>query len=414
MNLSYKCYSTKKSSKLLLRIYRKDFDLSVALELSVTPDMWSQENQSFKDNSLLNAKLLELKLSVLNQYNNDYVQGILIDKTWLQKTIASVFSRPSEEKGLVNLDHKIYLSDFSKHWLENKAEKWKVSHNKTMGLQLKAQYENFLKLLVRFEVKSSKIVMKDISSDTIYSFVEFMEQEGYSVSKIDREVGRFRFMCNRAIEDNIRISNDFQKRIFLDKRQDESEGVYLNEDELEQIFNLDLNNDYHLENARDNFIISCFSGIRVSDLRTNLNTDNIKDGIISVKTQKTGQFTKIPVHNYVRMILNKRFGNLPATTTVTVYNKQLKEICRLAGIDSQVYSTLWNPTTKRKEKGYFFKWQLISSHKGRISFVSNLKGKVSDEVLMSVGAWKTKEMMSHYSKTSKQEYADKLNEYWNG
>jgi hypothetical protein len=41
-----------------------------------------------------------------------------------------------------------------------------------------------------------------------------------------------------------------------------------------------------------------------------------------------------------------------------------------------------------------------------------LYGKVPNEVIQSVAGWSSSEMISHYNKTSKKEYAEQLKEFW--
>jgi integrase len=203
------------------------------------------------------------------------------------------------------------------------------------------------------------------------------------------------------------------QRIYIDKESSEVESVYLNEEEIQKIYNLDLSHDFELDNARDNLIISCFSGLRVSDLMTGLNTDNIKEGFISVKTKKTKTFVTIPVHKMVESILRKRFGQLPKKTTTFEYNRLIRIVCQLAEIDNQILAKVWNKDKKRKEIKYVKKYEAIGSHTARRSFASNLYGKVPNEVIQSVAGWSSSEMISHYNKTSKKEYAEQLKTFWN-
>lgn len=95
------------------------------------------------------------------------------------------------------------------------------------------------------------------------------------------------------------------------------------------------------------------------------------------------------------------------------FNKSIKTICQLSGITNVVYGKLFDKDAKRKKAGYYEKWKLISSHVGRKSMVSNLKGKVSDETIMAIGGWSSVKMMQHYSKVTKTEHAENLSEYWN-
>jgi len=231
-------------------------------------------------------------------------------------------------------------------------------------------------------------------------------------STIKRIIGRVQFFLNRANEQGLKVSNAHKQRIYIESDSDELESVYLNESEIQNIFDLNLEHDYELDNVRDNLILSCWSGLRISDFMGNLKTDNIKDGYISIKTQKTGSYVKLPVHPMVKKILDKRFGQLPKKISNSEYNKQVKIVCQLAELDNLVYGKLWNPEKKRKEVGYNAKWKYCSSHIGRKSLATNLSGKVADEVIMSAMGWSQVSMKQHYDKRSKNEFANSLNNFW--
>jgi integrase len=258
----------------------------------------------------------------------------------------------------------------------------------------------------------SKLVLKDLSIDDFYGFANHLEDEGYNPSTIKRMLSRMKFFCARCSEEGIKVSSAFTQRVFVDDDSSEIEGVYLNEEEIDRIFNLDLSDNYNLDHARDNFILSCYTAIRVSDLMNNLDTSKIKEGIIRIKTIKTKTFVSIPMHDYVEQILNKRFGNLPCKFSDYDYNCYIKDICKLAKIDKITYGKLWDKEKKRKVIGNRPKYMYISSHTARKSFATNLIGKVSDEVLMSVAGWNTSEMLKHYNKASKDDNAKELKKYW--
>lgn len=412
MNISFKLYQTKKQSRIIVRCQKKDLDISCALELFVDESCWDSELQLLANSPIVNEKLLELKKTILSEYNNSYVTGQIIGKRWLQSIISSVFDRPSGEKKLVNTDANIYLSAFANHWLKTDGKTWKVAHNKVIGKTMLGQYQNAVDLLVEFEkFANRKIAMKDITIDDFYEFINYLQEEcGYNISTVERIIGRIRFFCNRANEAGIKISNAYTKRIYLEK-EEEVEIVYLNEEEISKIYNLQID-DENLDNARDNLVLSCYLGLRVSDFMHNLSIDNIKDGIVSIKTKKTGAFVRIPLHDYCKRILNKRFGQLPKKFTEHEYNTLIKIVGQIAEIDNLVFGSLWDNDKKRKVKGYHPKYKYLSSHVGRRSFSTNLSGKVSDEIIMACAGWSQISMARHYNKTSKKEYANQLNNYW--
>lgn len=412
MNLSFKLYQTKKQSRVIVRCQKKDLDISCALEIFVEPDMWDSELQLLTNSPIVNEKLLELKKTILSEYNNSYVTGQIIGKRWLQSIISDVFQRPSGEKKLVNSEANIYLSAFANEWLKTDGKAWKTGHNRVISKTMLGQYQNAVDLLIGFEKSTNrKILMKDIDVDDFYEFVNYLQEElDYNVSTIDRIIGRLKFFCNRACEKGIKISSAYNKRIYLEKEED-IDGVYLNDEEISKIYNLQID-DENLDNARDNLVLSCYLGLRVSDFMRNLSIDNIKDGIVSIKTKKTGAFVKIPLHPYCKQILNKRFGQLPKRFTEHQYNTLIKTVGQIAEIDDSVFGSLWDNEKKRKVKGYRPKYKYLSSHVGRRSFATNLSGKVSPEIIMSCAGWSTKAMTDFYNKTSKKEYAEKLKEYW--
>lgn len=414
MNIQFKLQGNKTVKKLYVRFYYNKLDVLVFTNVMLMENEWDSATQTVIGNNEVTIALQELKTDILKQYNRDFCRGVLIDKIWLQKVIKTTFMRPKEEISMVSPLHTIYVSDFATYWLENFSSDWKVSAKKKMEEPAKNQYKKFVETLVEYEkVIGEKITLRNNTKKDIEGFIDWLEIENYQTSTIERSVGRLKFFLNRALEMNYEVSMSFKERIYLDKNNGEIEDIYLNEKEIDKIYNLDLSDNDDLDNVRDNLIISVWTALRISDFMFNLKSENVKEGIISIKTTKTGSFVKIPIHYQVKAVLEKRFGYLPKKFTSSEYNKKVKMVCQLAEIDNLIYGKLFDSKLKRKVVGYHKKYELISSHIGRKSMISNLKGKVSDETLMSVGGWKTSKMMSHYSKTSKKEHAKELANYWN-
>jgi integrase len=416
MNIKYILSATKNSWRISVRMYYGKFDISLAIPIFVEkPSDLDLESQQLANSSKLNEKLLELKTSILKQYNLDFTKGVVFNRNWLKSVVSEVFNRPSGEKSLINNDVEIYFTDFGFWWIKNHSANWKVSAKKYISKVQISQYKKFLDQAVEFQKYiGMKLVLKDLSQDNVYEFANWYEENGYNFSTIERAIGRMKFFLNRAFEHDIKTSKVRNQRIYIEKENDEIESVYLNEIEIQEIYELNLDHDHELENIKDNLILSCWFGLRIGDFMTNLKTENIKDGFISIKTQKTGSFVKLPIHPMAKSILDKNFGNLPSKVSVSVYNEKIKIICQLAKIDNQIYGKLWNSEKKRKELVYAPKYKFISSHVSRKSLATNLSGKVSDEVIQNICGWSNLTMVAHYNKTSKTEYAETLKNYWNG
>ena len=130
---------------------------------------------------------------------------------------------------------------------------------------------------------------------------------------------------------------------------------------------------------------------------------------VGIKTDST---IEIPIHPQVRRILEKRKGELPKVISSQKFNLYVKDLCKNAGFTQKILGKLKNPKTNRKEKGYFEKYKLISSHICRRSFATNLYGKIDDKTIMSITTHKSHKQFLSYIKTTQQEHIQKLAKYW--
>lgn len=410
MNITYKIQGKKDFKNIYLRLYKNKFDICICTNLVVLESDF--ENEQSKTNTELNEILLNLKLNVLKQYNLCFSKGIVIDRNWLENVIKSTFERPNKEIGLINEDYTIYFSDFSDYWIKNYSSKWKTASRKNMSSVLLSQYVSFIGIFKDYEKNSNrKLEMRLLSQEEIYLFLEYLQGLDYSTSTIIRSLGRLRFFCNRANDLKFDVCSDHSQNFFFDE-EDEIDGIYLTEDEINKIINYDFSFDENLNIAKQNYLILLFTGLRGTDGLKNLDISNIKDDLIKIKTQKTGQSVVIPVHRVIKDIVKQNFGNLPPKMNLTKFNLAIKTICQICDIDEQVFGSLYNKEKNRKVKGYYKKFQLISSHSARKSFCTINYGKIPNEVLCSVLGWSTDKMISLYNKTTKTDYANQLKSHW--
>jgi len=368
MNIQIKSVGKKEIQKIYIRVYANRLDLSVCTELSVLKSDWDTETESSKTDLQLNENLLKLKLEVLKQFNYNLTKGLIINTIWLKNVVKTTFDRPIQEVGLVNSDFNIYVSDFAYHWLDNFASSWKVSQKKYMSSILKSQYRKFVDVLAEFEKsEKTKFNLKDLSIDDIYSFVNWLQEQEYNSSTIERYIGRLKFFLNRATEHKINVYNVRNQRIYIDKDED-IEHVILSETEINKIINTDFSFSQELSIAKQNYILLLFTGLRGEDGLQKLNINNFQDGFIKFKTSKTGQPVVIPVHKELDKVLKANFGNLPPKMNLTDFNIAIKKICQVCEFDELVEGKLFDKKKKRKVKGWYKKYQLISSHSCRRGF----------------------------------------------
>lgn len=413
MNITFSLQGRKEVKKLLVRMRYSKLDISCSTNIMLKDSEWDFESQSVINNPEMNISLQQLKTDLLKAYNKDFSTGKIIDNFWIASAIKNSFNRPKEEVSLVNPNHTIYFVDFGLWWLENFASDWNVSSKKKMGIPLQNQYKKFISIISEYEsVIGERLQLRNIRVSDLKSFADYLETEFYQVSTIERHVGRFRFFLNRSLEHNIEVSKSFKQRIYFDK-DDDIDGVYLNEAEIQSIIDHDFSDNYELDITKQNFLVGVFSGMRFGDF-SKLDTSNISDGVFKIKTQKTGKRIVVPIHPVLKKVIESNFGNLPPKISKTDFNIHIKTICQICGIDKQMYGKLFDKKRKRKVFGYYRKWQLISSHVCRKSFASNFYGKVDNETLSAIMGWsKNSNMLQLYNKKSKQEYAEIMHDKWN-
>lgn len=402
-----------KSNNLYCRLISgREIDLCKKIGMSIPNEHWDEKNQKIKNSykfdnkDKINSKLLMLKSIITDKFNFDNISGEVIDSNWLTKAIDEAFGRTPTTQGKTE-KWKIYLLDFCDYWLRNESSKTNQTAINHYKIFVELHLKSYLKLNNLLNIK-----IKEVSNKTIESFIDYQLAKNYSSESTKRHANRFKFFLNRAENMNLEVNKSFKEKTIIKAEKEEVKEIYLNEEEIEKIYNLDYSHNLMLDNIRDNFIIGLCTGLRVSDFNNNLNRNNIIDGFIEIKTKKTGTSVAIPLHRYIIEILEKREGNLPKKVNDVQFNESIKNICRDAGINEITKGLLFDAKTKRNKLDYYEKYKLVSSHICRRSFATNLFGKVPNYVIQAVGGWSTEKMMLHYIKKSNREQAQELKKYW--
>jgi integrase len=191
----------------------------------------------------------------------------------------------------------------------------------------------------------------------------------------------------------------------------ETESIYLTEEEINKVFNTDLSENSSLDNVKDLFIIGCRTGLRVSDFMR-LNASNISGDMITIKAQKSKIEVVIPLHEQVVKIINKNNGKFPKAISEQKFNLYVKDVCKEAEINEMVNGSKMNSKSKRKETGTYPKHELVTSHICRRSFATNLYGKIDSATIMAITGHKTEREFLKYIKTTSHEHAEKLKKHW--
>ena len=260
----------------------------------------------------------------------------------------------------------------------------------------KATFEKMEAMRVDFQAFKKNIKFADLTESTLTEFVAYLrdskvlktprrkkgEREDYDDedlvglknSTIEKKLGYLRWFLNWATDKGYNKNLTYKTfRPTLKKTQ--KKVIYLTKQELDQIRALDLPEEkLYLDPVRDVFLFSCFSGLRHSD-SFNLRRNDVKEDHIEVTTMKTADSLTIELNTRTKAILEKyKDIQFPGNKALPVIqnqpmNRDLKELCKLAGINEEIRVTTYKGNERKDE--IHPKWELIGTHTGRRTFIVN-------------------------------------------
>ncbi|MBD5331052.1 MAG: site-specific integrase [Bacteroides sp.] len=250
-------------------------------------------------------------------------------------------------------------------------------------------------------------------------FTAWANSKGYAYNTIVATFSILKVWLNHAKKDGLIVGEDYH---ILPSKGSDSDNIALSSDEIEAIYKLDIpcliaNNQIDakssIETTRDLFIIGCWTGLRRADLnRINEAVFDFDSNTLTIQTQKTDSRVTIPLHPFVRQLYKKYNGNFPRLIDKGKANAQLRELGRLAGIDTlTLRSTVKGGKTVTER---LLKYQRIGFHTGRRSFATNLYKMGAPAIsIMQMTGHTTEANFLKYIKVSKEEHAAMMQKFFN-
>ena len=215
--------------------------------------------------------------------------------------------------------------------------------------------------------KRKKLKFSDLTEKTLTEFVVYLRDEkklntprkpkgdrkeydaddlvGIKNSTIDKKLGYLKWFLKWATDKGYN-SNVAYKTFKPTLKATQKKVIYLSKDELKAILNLELKGDtLYLEPVRDIFMFCCFSSLRYSDA-SSLKWNDVKDDHIEVTTVKTADSLSIEINDMkgrflekYRAVPDKRNNLVFPYYTNQAMNRDLKKLCKLAGINEEIRIT---------------------------------------------------------------------------
>lgn len=379
---------SEKETTIWLRMRCADGALKYPVKKKVHPSNWYGERVN-KDPAKINLILNKIETIVHQLQLQKDLNGIPISKSLVTSTLNKALGRELGSKNFYEVVNQI-IDD-------RESGKELTPAGKRFSWHTIKGYRHTRDNLLRFD---KHMTFEKITMKTYADLVAFYNEKDHSINAIGKTIKNWKAFLKaahkRGIHSNlVYLSEDF--RIPAEDTYD----VYLGPGELDKIYKHNLPNKV-LDQVRDWFIIDCFTGLRISDIQL-LGADNILKDTIRIVNEKTDTRVEIPINTYIRSIL-KKWRGLPPKVTDQEMNRSIKQVCELAGIKEMV---LYSITKGGVRKDFHFKkWEMVSNHTSRRSFITNLLNDgVPDNTVMQLAGIKKHATLMKYKKTKPEETA---------
>ncbi len=269
--------------------------------------------------------------------------------------------------------------------------------------------------LIQYEKDFGKLFLQNINEEFWFDF-----RNNYLIKK--KKLG------NATINGMMKKLNSFLKYLIKNKiissesiRFDELKKleevqpfkIALTVEEIERLVKLDLSDNETFDQVRDLFYLEILTGQRYSDMNKILNKENINGNYIQFNQQKTKIRISVPLHEKLKDYLFTVFDKYPNGFTMISdqkFNEYIKLICKSIGMD-QIHNWI-TLSGKVQTQHSEFRYNLVSSHSGRITFCTQCKKQGYDDYyVMKISGHKNHKQFTDYIKIESDEIYDNFKDF---
>lgn len=296
-------------------------------------------------------------------------------------------------------------------------------------------WNSFYKLLCSFvEHRGYSVYFSKIDKQTYDSFVGFLNERDYMVKSKNKYITSFQAMVKFAFDDKIidnheRIKSYFHKLSVQAK--DKATKIYLNEAEIQALYDMKLDEGSMYDKVRDIFLCGCYTAQRVSDYGR-LTPENFRvtergNKVVHITQEKTDNEVVVPyLNDNLEAIVLKYNGEIPKVCDVMI-NRYIKQIGKILSESVPSLATLKKTILTQKEKAKEKagkeafertksgdvvrpRYDMICTHTARRSAITNmyLTRLFTTFQLMKISGHKTEKAFYEYICLSSDEIADEI------
>ena len=406
---------SENKTSIILVFYFDGLKIRISTRISIIPKYWNLKNQrvkermDFPEHNKINQKLNEISLAMISTYNELIEREGIASKDSLKENFYLKLKMPK-------------LKKVRKKQFWNYFEEFIVYKRKQLN-DIR-DYNNSLRkhLLATEKILNRKATFEGIKQ-LDGSFIETMEHyliydaknqkggKGLSVNTIGKNFKNLKVFLNYCFERE--ICPWFSTKHLIAKQEIVDE-VYITQKELDSLSELKLKGELRLQ-VRDAFILGCETVLRFSDLRlVKPSHIDIKGKRLRMHHKKTKNKVVVPLSTKAIEILReyKNFSPIKSNTTITDFNRTIKEVCKKAEINATInqYRTIRGERLEIEK----LKYEMVTSHTCRRTFCTlKVLNEVPVPLIMKISGHTTERNFFRYLKMDEETSAEKMSKYIN-
>jgi site-specific recombinase XerD len=234
-------------------------------------------------------------------------------------------------------------------------------------------YESLIREFERFQKYRRKGItnVEIVTRDFILSFENYLTNVmNLKLNTVGDRLKNLKTFINLYAKRGILPHNPFIK-YSIKIPKEKSTSIALDNDELKDMYELDLSDNPQRELIRDQFLVLCWTGLRISDFSQFNSFERGEDEIITLHNQKTGSEIHIPIFPMAKRILDKYNGRFPKMVNEQTMNEEIKEIGKLVpGLNRSIQIKYTKGGLEIKET--LKRYQLLVLHCARRTLATKL------------------------------------------
>lgn len=278
----------------------------------------------------------------------------------------------------------------------NNGKFWNIKTLQAYSTTLKSLYD--FERIRKVQISNTNVVTQKL----IVDFENFLTvHEGLKLNTVGSRMKNFKVLLGIIVSEGIIQINPF-KMYKIPIVSEESTTIALDDNELKDMTNLDLGFNPKLDDVRNQFVLMCHLGVRISDFRI-FNTLKKDSDIITFKNKKTGAEINLPIFQEARAILNKYENGKLKVISESDMNLLIKEVGKLVpGLNRQFiqeYTQGGKKVTNIRKR-----YEMLTLHCARRTGISRLASMgLNHHDIMIISGHKTLKSYFNYIKITKRD-----------